>query len=429
MPTFAIYTSGCRLNQADSALLADALVQHGYRPLSWGEIADLLIINSCAVTAVASRKNRQVARAARRLAPDAFIVVMGCDAIAEASAWSDTPAIDLLVSNPKPESLPNLLPCPLRRNTSPRQVKTAPLSDGFTVAGTGFYHQRTRANLKIQEGCDFHCTYCIVPHTRGPARSRQLDDILREAETLLERGHRELVLSGVNIATYQDSGCDLPALIEKLLALGAGFRIRLSSTEPGPCLEGVVDIMAANPLRVCRFLHLPLQYGEDSILKRMGRHYDCRTYEKTVLAAIERIPGLCLGTDIIVGFPGESEAVFQQCQALIESIPFGLLHVFPYSPRPGTPAASMSDRPDTLDAQRRAAQLRRLADEKFAAFADQQIGSAPPVLLETGSPSAQGWSDNYLKVRVSSKLKLQANTIVCPTISARKTNRTVTASF
>jgi len=182
-------------------------------------------------------------------------------------------------------------------------------------------------------------------------------------------------------------------------------------------------------LRLCRFLHLPLQYGEDSILKRMRRHYDCRTYEKTVLAAIERIPGLCLGTDIIVGFPGESEEVFQQCQAFIERIPFALLHVFPYSPRSGTPAASMSDRPDPLDAQRRAAQLRKLAEEKFAVFAEQQIGSAPPVLLETGSPAAQGWSDNYLKVRVSSKLKLQANTIVCPTINARKTNRIVTATL
>ena len=214
MPTFAIYTSGCRLNQADSALLADSLVQHGYTPLPWGEGADLLIINSCTVTGVASRKNRQIARSARRLFPNAFIVMMGCDAVAEASFWEKNPIIDLLVSNPKPESLPKLLPTPLRRNNFPEQIKTTPLEDSFTIAGSGFYDQRTRANLKIQEGCDFYCTYCIVPYTRGAARSRQLADILREAKTLLERGHRELVLSGVNIATYHDSGCDLPALIE-----------------------------------------------------------------------------------------------------------------------------------------------------------------------------------------------------------------------
>jgi threonylcarbamoyladenosine tRNA methylthiotransferase MtaB len=429
MPTFAIYTLGCRLNQADTALLADALQKHGFSPLSWGNAADLLIINSCAVTGVSSRKNRQAVHAARRLAPDAFIVLMGCDATAESSYWAENPDVDLVIPNPKPDSLPDLLPSPLRRNSSPMLVKTPPLPDSFTVSGTGFYPERTRANLKIQEGCDFHCSYCIVPHTRGPARSRRLDDILREAEALLERGHKEIVLSGVNIATYQDSSYDLPMLVERLLSLDDHFRIRLGSTEPGRCLDRLVAVMAAYPQRICRFLHLPAQYGEDSILRRMKRHYDCRTYEQAVLNAHERIPGLCLGTDIIVGFPGESEENFQACRNFIERIPFGLLHVFPYSPRPGTPAASMDERPSSADTRRRSAELRELAAQKYAAFANSQLGQALPVLIETLSPSPQGWSDNYLKVRISSKLPLSANTIVFPTITACKANRIVHATL
>ncbi len=431
MPTFAIYTSGCRLNQADTALLADALQARGYEALSWGAVADLLIINSCAVTGIASRKNRQAVRAARRLAPDAYIVLLGCDAVAESAFWADSPDVDLVISNPKPDFFPDLLPSPLRRSgkASPQLIKTVRLPESFTLSGTGFYPERTRANLKIQEGCDFFCSYCIVPFTRGPARSRQLDDILREAEELLERGHRELVLAGVNIACYQNSSCDLPGLIEKLLSLGDDFRIRLGSTEPGICLDRLVDIMAARPQRICRFLHLPAQYGEDSVLRRMKRHYDCSTYERSVMHALERIPGLCLGTDIIVGFPGESEENFQSCRAFIKRIPFGLLHVFPYSPRPGTPAAAMSDRPDANDTKSRSADLRALAAQKYAAFADTQIGQTLPVLLETGSPSPQGWSDNYLKVRICTKSDLQPNTLVFPTITARKANRIVHAAL
>jgi len=431
MPTFAIYTSGCRLNQADSALLADALQKRGYEALSWGNAADLLIINSCAVTGIASRKNRQAVHAARRLAPDAYIVLMGCDAVAESASWAVDSEVDLVISNPKPDSLPDLLPSPLCRSgrALPKQVSTSPLLESFTLSGTGFYHERTRANLKIQEGCDFYCSYCIVPHTRGPARSRQLDDILRETGELLERGHRELVLSGVNIACYQNGNCDLPGLIERLLTLGDDFRIRLGSTEPGLSLERLVDMMAAHPQRICRFLHLPVQYGEDSILRRMGRHYDCRSYEQSVMRALERIPGLCLGTDIIVGFPGESEENFRQCRAFIERIPFGLLHVFPYSPRPGTPAAAMPDRPSAAEVRRRAAELRTLAAQKYAVFADSQLGSTLPVLLETGSPSPQGWSDNYLKVRISSTHPLQPNTLVFPKMTARKANRIVHATL
>ena len=424
MSTFAIYTSGCRLNQADSALLADSLHQHGFRAVTWGIPADILIINSCAVTAVASQKTRQLVHATRRRAPSAFIILLGCDVVADGERWAQNPDIDLLISNPKPDSLYDLLPVPLLRSPAPAQrwLKQSPLQEDFTISGTGYYPERTRANLKIQEGCDFFCSYCIVPYTRGRARSRNLDDILREADILLQRGHKELVLSGVNIACYQNNNSDLPDLLCKLLTLGSDFRIRLGSTEPGQCLDRLIDVIAENP-QICRFLHLPVQYGEDTILQRMKRHYDIKTYESTVMRALEAIPGLCLGTDIIVGFPGETEDTFQRCRAFLERIPFGLLHVFPYSPRPGTPAASFPERPKTALARQRAAELRALGESKAELFAASQLGKILPVLLETSSPKATGWSDNYLKVQISSSQKLQANTLIQAQITSCKAKR------
>ena len=411
MPTYSIFTLGCRLNQADSALLAGNLEQHGFSALPWGQAADLLLINSCTVTAVASSKTRQLLQSARRFAPQAYIVLLGCDANAESERWRQCPELDLLLPNPKPQDLVSLLPPVLRRENQPVVAQSPPQVEGFTLEGCGEHGKRTRATLKIQEGCDFHCSYCIVPQTRGPARSRQLDDLLREAEMLLQRGYRELVISGVNIACYENKGADLPDLLARLLQLGKGFRLRLGSTEPGPCLRKLVDLMAEQS-QICRFLHLPLQYGEDSILQRMGRHYDCQTYENSVRYAIEKLPGLCLGSDLILGFPGETDESFAACLDYVRSIPFGLLHIFPYSPRQGTAAAKMKNRPPSPVVKARAAEMRKIAAHKEREFAKSQIGKNLPVLLEKSSPGAQGWSDNYLQIRLKGPEKLAVNTIV-----------------
>ncbi|NMA41911.1 MAG: tRNA (N(6)-L-threonylcarbamoyladenosine(37)-C(2))-methylthiotransferase MtaB [Oligosphaeraceae bacterium] len=423
MPTYSIFTLGCRLNQADSALLADNLEKHGFSALPWGQPADLLLINSCTVTAVASGKSRQLLQSARRFAPQAYIVLLGCDATAEMEYWRQCPELDLLLPNPKPQDLHGLLPLGLHRENKPVLVQSHALTEGFTVSGCGKHGDRTRATLKIQEGCDFHCSYCIVPQTRGPSRSRQKDDILREAEALLERGYKEMVLSGVNIACYQNNGADLPDLITRLLQLGKGFRLRLGSTEPGPCLRKLVDLMAAER-QICRFLHLPLQYGEDSILRRMGRRYDCQAYENSVLYALEKIPGICLGTDLILGFPGETEDIFTACCDYVRRIPFALMHVFPYSMRQGTAAANMKERPATHRVKARAAAMRKIAAQKAAEFAQSQLGKELQVLLEKSSPKAQGWSDNYLQIQVKSPEKLTVNSFVqvkaCEYLGARR---------
>ena len=399
----SIHTLGCRLNQADSARLAAELRQGGFEVVPWGEAADLLLVNSCAVTATAVQKTRQALRAARKRAPEAYVVLCGCACTDEAFLRSceKEGLADLALPNPKPVRLLPLLPEKLRHGAdTPCVVSRRPWQpEGFRLEGVGDNPERTRANLKIQEGCDFRCTYCIVPDARGPAVSRDLDDVLREADELLRRGYRELVVTGVNVATYANGGCDLAGLLERLLALRPasehGFRLRLSSTEPGPVLERVIDLMKSDS-RLCRFLHLPLQYGDDGILARMGRPYDTAQYAATVRRAAADVPGVCIGTDLMVGFPGEDEAAFRRCHDFLEELPLGLMHVFSYSPRPGTPAAAWK-RPHGADVARREAVLLTLAAAKAERFLETQFGREVEILPE-GQGLCHGWSDNYIKV-------------------------------
>ncbi|MCK5804266.1 MAG: MiaB/RimO family radical SAM methylthiotransferase, partial [Lentisphaeria bacterium] len=271
----------------------------------------------------------------------------------------------------------------------------------FTESGVGLFLERTRANVKIQEGCDFFCSYCIVPFARGGPRSRDWDDILREVTELARRGHKEIVLTGVNIATYDHGGKDLADLVACMLSVAAGFRIRLSSTEPGEVLRRIVDIMAAEP-RLCRFLHLPMQYGEDGILEAMNRRYTVAEFAERTRSAAKQVPGLCIGTDIIVGFPGETEEAFQQCCTTVRELPLSHLHVFTYSPRKGTPAARMSGCVPGDVASRRANELMAIGEEKKHAFLDAQMGETVRVLCEEKNADGlwEGWSDNYLRVAI-----------------------------
>lgn len=404
MKRVSFHTLGCRLNQAETALLTSDLLEHGYQLVEWGEPAEVVVVNTCAVTGIASRKSRQVISLARRRHPHAFLVVCGCAASDPGlmrGAWGRQ--VDLLLPNPKPQRLSAYLPEePRHPFLAPLPVVEEPLpEDGFVLPGVGVPGERTRAYLKVQDGCSFRCTYCIVPSVRGPARSRSWEDVLREAGELSARGYRELVVTGVNVATYRQPQGDLADLLEALLALPGDFRIRLGSVEPGPCLERVIDLMARNP-RMCRFLHLPLQYGEAGILRRMGRRYTVEEYAATVRTAAERIPDICLGTDVMVGFPGEDDAAFEECFRYLESLPLALMHVFCYSPRPGTPAAEWPARPPAAQSRPREKRLLALGERKAREFAVGQVGQVLPVLLEEGAGRRQGWSDNYLSVVVPS---------------------------
>lgn len=412
MATVSFHTLGCRLNQSESASVADDLVRHGYEIVEYGKPCDVAVINTCAVTGVASQKSRQAVRLARRRLPGACIVVLGCDASVDAEAWKSC-GVDLVAPHPLKRPLSELLSASRGEFAS---VEPGLIEDDFRLPGCAGESGRTRANLKVQDGCSFFCTYCIVPYSRGPARSRELKDVLREARQLVERGFRELVLCGVNITTYESGGADLADLIGELLSLPGDFRIRLGSSEPGRVVPKIVDIMSREQ-RLCRFLHLPLQYGEDSILRKMGRHYDTAEYRGYCDYAASRVPGICLGADVILGFPGETEETYEACREYISGIPFGLMHIFPYSVRPGTEAEKFPGRVPNCIVSRRVEDLTRLSEEKTAQFAASQIGKPLQVLVEENHG---GWSDNYLHVAVPSSVPRNTFADVTPRRSLGK---------
>ncbi|MFO7821237.1 MAG: tRNA (N(6)-L-threonylcarbamoyladenosine(37)-C(2))-methylthiotransferase MtaB [Lentisphaeria bacterium] len=416
MTKVSIFTLGCRLNQAESALIADDLRRAGYELVSWGKPVELAVINSCLVTAAAGQKTRQAVRRARRDNPAAYVVLAGCSAELEADKWGDEEAVDLIVPNRAKTRLTALLPEELISGWGVK-VATAPESASdmlFTEDGCGFYPGRTRANLKIQEGCDFFCTYCIVPYTRGKPRSRAWADVVREARELITRGHKEIVLTGVNIAGYEDAGRTLSDLLEELLLLDGEFRLRLSSTEPCPELPRVVEVMQQST-KICRFLHVPMQYGEDEILRRMNRRYSVRQYRDFIRETAEQIEDICIGSDVIVGFPGETPAHFERCLETVRDLPLAYLHIFRYSARPGTPAADFSGQVhgDIISARRQC--MQELADTKARAFTESMQGKRVTLLTEAVNENGrwEGWTDNYLRAELSNgPSNLQANEFV-----------------
>ncbi len=272
----AVFTLGCRLNQADSALICDRLKSDGWeivRPEYAGRI-DLLIINTCTVTAAASRKSRQAARRFRSKHSEACILVTGCSAEIENSAWADEEAVDIILTNPEKKQISSLVKDFLdKKNISSGHTFSIdqPL-EIFKEKVGGNFPFKSRAFLKVQEGCNNFCTYCIVPYARGPERSRDWDEVIADFKQFIDKGFEEIVLTGVNICAYNDKGRTLNELIETLCALPGDFRIRLSSTEPHPNNIDLLKTIAENP-KVCRFLHLSLQHGCDEILKAMGRKY------------------------------------------------------------------------------------------------------------------------------------------------------------
>ncbi len=448
----SLFALGCRLNQTEAALLADQLREAGFEIVPWGEPADLLVVNSCTVTAAAASKTRDAVRAARKRYPDACIVLTGCDATIATEAWAaDAAAVDHIVPNPEKHNFfaeaAKIVPPPHRYTVSP--------PEGFKIPGTGHFTGRTRANLKIQEGCNVGCSYCIIPQARGAPKSRDWDDTLREVRELAARGHREIILTGISLALYDaGGGRRLPELVRAILETADGFRLRLSSLEPGPELPRILQLMAQetgfpppsvpvdnqhSPFdiqpgpRLCRHLHLPLQYADDRILTAMHRPYTMRDYAEFAHDAVRQVPGLCLGTDIIVGFPGETDAIFAACRDVLAALPLAYFHVFTFSPRPGTPAAVLPGRVHGDIAKRRQKELESLSREKAEAFVRSRLGQTVEVLTERRrrkEDPPHGTSGEFLEVTLTSASpELPVNTRVTARLTAATGNRSAVAEF
>ena len=408
----ALFALGCRLNQAELGHLAEQLRGAGFVIVPWGEPADLLIFNSCTVTAAAARKTRNLVHRARREHPNAFLVLTGCDATLATNAWAEDGVADLVVPNPDKHHWLDRLPDRLRllpRAPTPRaqptthnyQPATPPSSD-FTLPDFSLPLGKTRANLKIQEGCSCGCAYCIIPQTRGGPRSREFADALREVRELIEHGVKEIILTGINLGLYESGGRRLPEFLDALTDIPGEFRVRLSSLEPGPWLPAAVERLARRPDRFCPHLHLPIQYAEDRILAAMRRTYTFAEFATAVTDAVRRVPGLSLGTDVIAGFPGETDEIFAACLANLGTLPLAYLHAFHFSARDGTVAASMPAHPPSNVVKPRVAALEALSRICSDRYVTSLIGQTVTVLTEAPLPGGgwRGTSEQFLEVHV-----------------------------
>ena len=406
-PRAALHSLGCRLNRAETALLERRLEAAGYRIVPWGEEAEVCVLNSCTVTGQSDAKSRQALGAIRRRYPRAKLAVVGCYAQVAAGDLAASGLADLIVGSAEKLNVADYLPA-LAGAREPLVVRPpiprSPFSIGTEFA-EGAAGEMTRAHLKVQDGCDFMCSFCIIPLARGRARARRLDDLLREAEGLAAPRVREIVLTGVNLGTYAEGERTLLSVVDALNGLSGSTglaRIRISSIEPTTVEPGLLERMADPAHRLVPFLHLPLQSGSPRILAAMRRRYSAGEYRAFAEAALERVPGLCLGTDVMAGFPGEDEAAFGETVALLEALPFAYFHVFPYSERAGMPATRLPGQVDPADKQRRAAQLRELSDRKRLAYQSGFVGQTLDVLFERPKAPgiAQGYTANYLRVEV-----------------------------
>lgn len=400
-PGFLIQTLGCKVNQFDAASLAQALRDSGMDLVGPGEPPSLVLVQTCTVTSAADRQNRQAIRSLKAKYPKALLVVTGCQAEVWGPKLESMEEVDLVWGNRDKEAL--LEELLVRLGMEPAGLSWEQLMWGEGLEGLP---GRTRAFLKVQDGCDGGCSYCIVPKARGKSRSRSPGSIFKALGLMEKAGVQEVVLTGIHLGSYGrdlTSGLSLCGLLGQILQESSIPRIRLSSIEPQELEEGILRLMAESP-RICPHLHVPLQSGSEEVLRLMRRPYKKADYEAKVLAATKSIPNLTLGADLMVGFPGEKEEHFQESLDFLESIPWTYLHVFPFSPRPGTPAWDMGPKVSSQEVKRRAALVRELSRERrFKAMASY-VGKSLPILLERPCKGRPGWleglSHNYFRVAV-----------------------------
>lgn len=414
--TAALVNLGCRVNQAEMEAAARVLREAGVRIVDAERPADLVLVNTCTVTSVADAKSRQAVRRARRRSPEATLLVTGCAVAVDPATFARVDPAARLVGNEAKEALLGELAAILgherleARESSRRPLPTISGVEPAAISGVEPATtsgrdpaERTRAFVKVQDGCSFFCTYCIIPRARGPERSLPPEAVLADVRRALAAGHREIVLTGVNIGTYDGgwsergprgshrrAACTLAGLVRRILAETEVERIRLSSIEPQHVTDELLEVWVRDGAGRCLpHFHLPLQSGDDGVLRRMGRRYDTSFYADLVGRIREALPGVAIHADVIVGFPTEDAAAFGRSVAFIRSLDLAGLHVFRYSVRPGTPAARMAGQVDERTKRARAEVLLRLAAEARARFAARAIGATATVLFETPEPDGR----------------------------------------
>lgn len=373
----AAYTLGCKLNYAETSDTLRRLSEEGHSIVDFHEEADVYIVNTCTVTAVAEKKCRNVIRQAHRQNPEAQIVVMGCFAEADAEAVKRIPGVTQVLGN-----------------------STKRLLSYSSVNGETSSTDRTRTFFKIQDGCDYFCTYCAIPYARGRSRSASIEETLYAARRIAASGAKEVVLTGVNTGTFgQQHGESFLDLLRGLDTIDGILRYRISSIEPNLLTDEIIDFTAHSRTFLPHF-HIPLQAGSDHVLSLMHRRYDTALY-RTKLERIKQVmPDACIAADVMAGFNGETEEEFAKVLAFIDSLPISYLHVFTYSDRPGTAALKLGEKIPIPVRHEHTARLLELSEKKHNVFIASQLGKCRPVLWEHTNHNGmmQGWTDNYIRL-------------------------------
>lgn len=407
MKTVAFHTLGCKVNTYESEAMLRIFKEDGYQEVGFKEEADVYVINTCTVTNTGDSKSRQMIRKAVRNNPKAIICVVGCYSQVAVKEIEQIEGIGVILGTQHRNRIVDFVKQYEREGKTIVKVENVMQLRKFEDLNIDAF-KNTRAFLKIQDGCNNFCTYCIIPYARGRVRSRERESVLKQAQTLVDNGYVEIVLTGIHTAGY---GEDLDHysfydLLVDLVNVKGLKRLRISSIETSQISDEIIELIGSNPI-VVEHLHVPIQSGCDTVLKRMNRKYTVIEYKEKLSKIRELLPTISFTTDVIVGFPGETEEEFETTYQTIQEVGFSELHVFPYSPRKNTPAANMKEQVNGKIKQERVNRLLDLSKALNQFYAKKQIGKTLPVLFETKEDSyVVGHADNYLKVKVKTNQDL-----------------------
>lgn len=406
--TVCFYTLGCKVNQYESQAMGEALEQTGFTLCSDAKSADLIIVNSCTVTAESSRKTRQAVRRFKTNNPDAVILLTGCMVQAFPKEAAKMAEADIIMGNTDYDKISETVEEFLKKRRCMVRVGEHLKGERYTDISVSGFSEHTRAYMKIEDGCNRFCSYCIIPYARGRVRSRSVEDIRNEAKVLAENGYKEIVLVGINLSAFgQDTGAELCDAVEAVAEADGIERVRLGSLECDQISDAALDRLA-NCKNFCPQFHLSLQSGCDKTLKEMNRRYDTAFYRELVERIRARFENPSITTDIMVGFPGETEEDFEESRAFAEKIGFARSHIFVYSAREGTKAAERKDKIELKIKQERSRRMQETALKTEKAFLQSQVGVISNVLFEEAINGAfEGYTDNYTRVRVKSDRPLE----------------------
>ncbi len=402
MKRVAFYTLGCKMNFHETAYMEEQFLNRGYEVVSFDEEADVYVVNTCTVTSNADAKCRQVLRRAKRRNPDAFVVAVGCLSEVYPEQLERMEEVDLILGNVEKFDVVDFVEGG-RRGTLVKGIWKEKRFHRIPVSG---YFSRARAFLKVQQGCELFCSYCIIPRARGRMVSENPDFVVEQVERLVDEGYKEIVLTGTQLGGYGKDfgdGTNLSSLLRRIIEVEGLVRVRLSSIEPVAFDEELIELITSEE-KIAPHFHIPLQSGSDRILSLMRRNYTSERYESLIRDIVDRRPDVCIGTDVMVGFPGEGDLEFNQTLKLLERIPISYLHVFPYSPRKGTVSFNLKDSVPCNVKKERAKALRDLGSEKSFNYRRSFIGKErPAIVLGVKGGETEVLTDNYIRVSVNGK--------------------------